>query len=164
MEYRLLGRSGLRISALTMGTMTFGGGGVVENVGNIDVAEARKKIDMCIDAGMNLFDTANVYSTGESEKIIGKVLASGRSDQVLIATKAGWHGRRPERRRAVALPHHPRRRGEPRAAGDRDIDLYQVHEWDGQTPLEETIEALDTLVGRARCVTSGARIIRAGRS
>src|ERR1700683_3895660 len=86
MEYRQLGRSGLRISVLTMGTMTFGGRGPFANVGSTGVAEARSQVDMCLDAGINLIDTADVYSDGLSEEILGQVLR-GRRDRVLVATK-----------------------------------------------------------------------------
>jgi aryl-alcohol dehydrogenase-like predicted oxidoreductase len=71
MEYRQLGRSGLRVSALTMGTMTFGGKGDFANVGNTETDEARRQVDMCLDAGVNMIDTADVYSTGRSEEIVG---------------------------------------------------------------------------------------------
>jgi aryl-alcohol dehydrogenase-like predicted oxidoreductase len=86
MEYRLLGRSGLKVSTLTMGTMTFGGQGKFASVGSSGVDEARRLIDMCIDAGVNLIDTANVYSDGRSEEIIGEVLGGKRPKDVLIAT------------------------------------------------------------------------------
>ena len=89
MDYRQLGRSGLRVSALTLGTMTFGGRGNFANVGSTDAAGAARQIDMCLDAGVNLIDTADVYSGGVSEEIIGEVLDSGgRRDRALIATKA----------------------------------------------------------------------------
>ena len=87
MDYRQLGRSGLRVSALTLGTMTFGGRGKFALVGSTDVAGATRQIDLCLDRGVNLIDTANVYSAGESEEILGKAL-KGRRDRVLIATKA----------------------------------------------------------------------------
>src|ERR1700740_781016 len=86
MEYRQLGRSGLKVSTLTMGTMTFGGQGAFGNVGNTDTEEARRQVDMCLEAGVNLIDTADVYSAGRSEEIVGEVLR-GRRDQVLLATK-----------------------------------------------------------------------------
>ena len=86
MEYRALGSSGLQISVLTMGTMTFGGTGQFAKVGSTDVGEARRQVDMCLEAGVNLIDTADVYSSGRSEEIVGEVLR-GRRDQVLIATK-----------------------------------------------------------------------------
>src|ERR1700678_3010802 len=86
MEYRALGRSGLRVSVLTMGTMTFGGRGNFKNVGTTDVVQARRQVDMCLAAGVNLIDTADVYSSGHAEEIVGEVL-TGRRDEVLVATK-----------------------------------------------------------------------------
>src|ERR1700745_3204263 len=86
MEYRALGRSGLRVSVLTMGTMTFGGTGAFADVGSTDTDEAQRQVDMCLDAGVNLIDTADIYSAGLSEEIVGEVLA-GRRDEVLVATK-----------------------------------------------------------------------------
>ncbi len=87
MDYRQLGSSGLRISALTMGTMTFGGGGKFAHVGTTDAALAREQVDLCLDAGVNMIDTADIYSDGASEEIVGEVLR-GRRDDVLVATKA----------------------------------------------------------------------------
>src|SRR5207342_280528 len=86
MEYRQLGRSGLRISTITLGTMGFGGTGWATPVGQIDVEGARKQVGLARDACVNLFDTADVYSNGLSEEILGKALGSDR-DEVLIATK-----------------------------------------------------------------------------
>ena len=145
MEYRQLGRSGLRVSALTLGTMTFGGSGNFANVGSTGVDGARRQIDMCLDAGVNLIDTADVYSDGASEEILGQALA-GRRDRVLLATKARMAmGDGPND--AGLSRHHLIRACEAslRRLGTDHIDLYQVHEWDGQTPLEETLEALDDL-------------------
>src|ERR1043165_7039773 len=89
MDYRQLGRSGLRVSALTLGTMTFGGRGNFADVGSTDVAGAARQIDMCLDAGVNLIDTADVYSNVVSEEIVGEVTAlSGRRARALVATKA----------------------------------------------------------------------------
>ena len=79
MEYRRLGRSGLFVSSLTLGTMTFGGSGKFDKVGSTDVAGATRQVDMCLDAGVNLFDTADIYSSGESEEILGQAV-SGRRD------------------------------------------------------------------------------------
>src|SRR5438128_5915199 len=87
MEYRYLGRSGLRVSTLTFGTMTFGGRGWFANAGNTDVDEAKRLLDLAFDHGVNLLDTANVYSYGASEEVLGGAL-SGRRDRFLIATKA----------------------------------------------------------------------------
>ncbi|UQX88143.1 aldo/keto reductase [Jatrophihabitans telluris] len=154
MEYRQLGSSGLRVSALTLGTMGFGGQGWAAAVGTIDVAGARRQIDLARDAGVNLFDTADVYSGGLSEEILGKALGGARDD-VLIATKARMPmGDGPND--AGLSRHHLIRSVEASLdrLGTDHIDLYQVHEWDGQTPLEETLSALDSLVrsGKVRYI------------
>ncbi|MGN9787891.1 aldo/keto reductase [Nonomuraea sp. ZG12] len=154
MEYRELGRSGLRISVLTMGTMGFGGAGKFAYVGSTGVEEARRQIDMCMDAGVNLIDTADVYSAGLSEEIVGKVI-EGRRDEVLLATKVRMSmGDGPND--AGLSRHHIITGAEAslRRLGTDHIDLYQVHEWDGRTPLEETLAALDHLVtsGKVRYV------------
>jgi aryl-alcohol dehydrogenase-like predicted oxidoreductase len=154
MEYRGLGNSGLKVSVLTMGTMTFGGAGEFAKVGSTDVAGARRQVDMCLEAGVNLIDTADVYSGGRSEEILGEVLR-GRRDQVLVATKVRMPmGRGPND--AGLSRHHIVSGCEAslRRLGTGHIDLYQVHEWDGHTPLEETLEALDLLVhsGKVRYV------------
>src|SRR4028118_614767 len=86
MEYRRLGHSGLYVSSLTLGTMTFGGRGGFSKVGATDLAGAKRQVDMCLEAGVNLFDTANIYSGGESEEILGQAI-SGRRDDLLLATK-----------------------------------------------------------------------------
>jgi aryl-alcohol dehydrogenase-like predicted oxidoreductase len=154
MEYRQLGRSGLRVSTLTLGTMGFGGTGWASVVGNLDVAGAREQIAMARDAGVNLIDTADVYSAGLSEEILGEALGSARDD-VLIATKCRMPmGDGPND--AGLSRHHVVRAAEAslRRLGTDHIDLYQVHEWDGQTPLEETLSALDDLVrsGKVRYI------------
>jgi aryl-alcohol dehydrogenase-like predicted oxidoreductase len=155
MEYRQLGNSGLRVSALTLGTMTFGGRANFANVGSTDVAGARRQIDMCVDAGINLIDTADVYSGGLSEDIIGEALEAGKRNRVLLATKArmpmgdGPNDAGLSRHHLIASCEASLRR----LKADH-IDLYQVHEWDGATPLEETLHALDTLVrdGKVRYI------------
>ena len=146
MEYRQLGRSGLRVSVLTLGTMTFGGEGMFGALGDTDVAGARRQVDMCLEAGVNLFDTANMYSTGTSEEILGEAV-KGRRDDLLLSTKVRMAmGDGPND--AGLSRHHVQQQAEAslRRLGTDHIDLYHVHEWDGQTPLEETLEALDTLV------------------
>jgi aryl-alcohol dehydrogenase-like predicted oxidoreductase len=154
MEYRQLGKSGLRVSVLTMGTMTFGGRGVFAKVGGTDVADATRQLDRALDAGVNLVDTADVYSGGLSEEIVG-VAMKGRWNRALIATKA----RMPMgdgANDAGLSRHHLINECEAslRRLGTDHIDLYQVHEWDGLTPLEETLSALDDLVraGKVRYV------------
>jgi aryl-alcohol dehydrogenase-like predicted oxidoreductase len=154
MEYRQLGASGLAVSTLTMGTMTFGGSGGFEQVGTTQVNEARRQIDMCLEAGVNLIDTADVYSEGRSEEIVGEVL-EGRRDDVLVATKARFP-MGPGRNDEGNSRHHIIRAAEASLRRLRTdyIDLYQIHEWDGFTPLEETLAALDHLVssGKVRYV------------
>jgi aryl-alcohol dehydrogenase-like predicted oxidoreductase len=154
MEYRRLGRSGLFASAFTLGTMTFGGRGNFGMVGSTDVTAATRQVDMCLDAGVTLFDTADAYSSGESEEILGQAIA-GRHDRVLLATKARMPvGDGPND--AGLSRYHLIRQCEVslKRLGTDHIDLYQVHEWDGLTPLEETLEALDTLVrsGKVRYI------------
>ena len=145
-EYRQLGRSGLRVSTLTLGTMTFGGQGMFGNLGNTDVEGAKRQIGMARDAGVNLIDTANMYSTGRSEEIVGKAV-EGFRDELLLSTKVRFPmGDGPND--AGLSRHHIINQAEAslRRLGTDHIDIYHVHEWDGQTPLEETLEALDTLV------------------
>ena len=154
MEYRQLGHSGLRVSALTLGTMTFGGRGHWTRVGATEVDTATRQVDMCLDAGVNLIDTADVYSDGLSEEVVGKTL-KGRRDRVLVATKARFAmGDGPND--AGLSRHHLIRACEAslRRLGTDYIDLFQVHEWDGHTPLEETLSALDHLVdsGKVRYI------------
>lgn len=157
MEYRRLGRSGLRVSTITLGTMTFGGTGAFAAVGNTDVTAARRQVETALDAGVNLLDTADMYSDGLSEEITGEVLEGlgARRDDVLVATKARMVVG-PGPNDGGASRHHLVRSAERslRRLRTDHIDLYQIHEWDGQTPLEETLEALDTLVrsGKVRYV------------
>ena len=154
MEYRQLGRSGLRVSTFTLGTMGFGGTGWATPVGQIGVDGAREQIAIAKEAGVNLIDTADVYSAGLSEEILGEALGSAREDW-LIATKARMPmGDGPND--AGLSRHHIIRaaEGSLRRLKTDYIDLYQVHEWDGRTPLEETLTALDDLVrsGKVRYV------------
>ena len=146
MDYRQLGRSGLRISALTLGTMTFGGRGGFQAVGATDVAGARHQVDMCLDAGVNLIDTADVYSGGLAEEITGEVI-KGRRDSLLLSTKVrmpmggGPNDAGLSRQHIIAGCEASLRR-----LGTDHVDIYHVHEWDGQTRLEETMSALNALV------------------
>ncbi len=168
MEYRLLGRSGLRISTITMGTMTFGGFGWAKKTGALDVSEAKRLVDLCIDSGVNLLDTADAYSDGQSEEIVGEILQGKRKDGVLVATKArypmgnGVNNAGNSRYHLIEACEASLRRLKTDV-----IDLYQLHHWDGHTPLEETMEALDTLVrqGKVRYIGcsnfSGWHILKA---
>ncbi|MBV8141432.1 MAG: aldo/keto reductase [Verrucomicrobia bacterium] len=154
MEYRQLGQSGLMVSVLSLGTMTFGGRSIFSKIGATDVEGARRQVNLCIEAGVNLFDTANCYSDGLSEEILGEVLQS-RRDEFLIATKARMVVGPGPNDGGVSRYHLIREceKSLRRLRTDR-IDLYQLHEWDGRTPLEEALEALDTLVrsGKVRYV------------
>jgi aryl-alcohol dehydrogenase-like predicted oxidoreductase len=156
MEYRQLGRSGLKTSVLSMGTMTFGGGGQFANVGSTTVEDARRQIELCLEAGVNLVDTADVYSGGLSEQIVGEVLQH-RRDQVLLASKVRFP-MGPGPNDAGLSRHHIVRACEASLRRLRTdyLDLYQLHEWDGLTPLEETLEALDLLVSSGKVRYVGA--------
>ena len=156
MDYRQLGRSGLRFSELILGTMGFGGAGQFSGVGQIELDGAKRQIDMALDAGVNVIDTADIYTTGASEEIIGRAL-EGRRDRLLVATKARFTmGKGPND--AGLSRHHLIEACEAslRRLRTDHIDLYQLHEWDGQTPLEETLAALEHLVqsGKVRYVGS----------
>jgi aryl-alcohol dehydrogenase-like predicted oxidoreductase len=146
MEYRQLGRSGLRVSALTLGTMTFGGAGGFSAVGATDVEGARRQVDLCLEAGVNLIDTADVYSGGLAEEITGEVI-KGRRDSLLLSTKVRMSmGQGPNdaglsRQHIITACEASLRR-----LGTDHIDIYHVHEWDGHTRLEETLSALNSLV------------------
>ncbi|HEX3576876.1 MAG TPA: aldo/keto reductase [Rhodopila sp.] len=151
MEYRLLGQSGLKVSVITLGTMTMGGSGNFAKVGNVGLEEARRQIDLCLDAGVNLIDTADIYSTGASETIVGEALAGRRNNGVLIATKARFPMSQDPNDRGLSRYHLMRACEASLTRLKTDvIDLYQVHEWDGQTPLQETLEALDRLVAQGK--------------
>ncbi|WP_442681206.1 aldo/keto reductase [Sphingomonas sp. ASY06-1R] len=147
MEYRQLGSSGLRVPELSFGTGTFGGEGPLFSAwGRSDAVEARRLIDICLEAGLTLFDTADVYSHGASERILGEAI-QGRRDAVLISTKAGlpmgegpqdWGASRARLLRAVedAL----------RRLGTDHIDLFQLHAFDAFTPTDEVMRTLDLLI------------------
>ena len=154
MEYRQLGRSGLKVSALTLGTMTFGGKGRFSYVGNTDQSGATRMVNIALDAGVNLLDTSDQYSTGTCEEIVGEAI-KGKRGHVLLATKARFP-MGPGPNDAGLSRHHLMRACDAslKRLGVDHIDLYQVHEWDGLTPVEETMAALESLVasGKVRYV------------
>jgi len=156
MEYRYLGRSGLQVSVLTMGTMTFAKGAGFKGVGANGLAEAREQIDLCLDAGVNLIDTANIYSKGESEAIIGEALDGKRPNDVLIASKVRFRIEDGPNGEGLSR-HHVIRQVEASLKRLRTdvIDILYLHEWDGMTPLEETFGALDTLVQQGKIRYAG---------
>ncbi|MCL4302197.1 MAG: aldo/keto reductase, partial [Anaerolineae bacterium] len=155
MEYRQLGGSGLKVPVLSFGTGTFGGGtDFFRAWGASDVAEASRLIDICLEAGVTLFDTADVYSNGLSEEILGQALA-GRRDKVLISTKATF--RMSEEPNDVGSSrHHLLHSCEAslRRLKTDYLDIYTMHGFDAQTPLEETLRTLDDLVrsGKVRYI------------
>lgn len=155
MQYRKLGRTGLKVSAITMGTFTFGGQGPFGMVANQGVAEARKLVDLCVEHGVNLFDTANMYSTGLSEEILGEVL-EGRYDDILVTSKARMRIGDGPNDEGVSRWHLIREceRSLKRLRTDH-IDIYYVHEWDGATPVEEKMAALDTLIQHGKVRYAG---------
>jgi aryl-alcohol dehydrogenase-like predicted oxidoreductase len=154
MDYRQLGRSGLRLSSLTLGTMGFGGGGQFSGVGQIELAGAKRQIDLALDAGVTVVDTADIYTQGASEEMVGKAL-NGRRDKVLLATKARFAMGKGANDAGLSRQHLIEAcEASLRRLQTDHIDLYQVHEWDGQTPVEETLGALEHLVqsGKVRYV------------
>ena len=155
MEYRRLGASGFSVPALTFGTGTFGGGTEMFKAwGETDVAEATRLVDICLDAGLTMFDSADVYSKGAAEEILGKAI-EGRRDRVLISTKATFRrGTGPidvgsSRFHLIEAVHNALRR-----LNTDHIDLFQLHGYDAQTPHEEVLSTLDQLVreGKIRYV------------
>ncbi|WP_315834706.1 aldo/keto reductase [Bradyrhizobium prioriisuperbiae] len=155
MDYRTLGASGLKVPALSFGAGTFGGTGPLFGAwGTTDAAEARRLIDICLDAGVTLFDTADVYSNGASEQVLGEAI-KGRRDQVLISTKTslpmgdGPNDAGSSRSRLITAVEQALRR-----MGTDHIDLLQLHAFDAGTPIEEVLSTLDTLVraGKLRYV------------
>ncbi|HVN20233.1 MAG TPA: aldo/keto reductase [Dongiaceae bacterium] len=157
MEYRQLGKSGLKVPVLSFGTGTFGGGTEFFKAwGSSDVAEATRLVDICLDAGVNLFDTADIYSDGLSETILGKAI-SGKRDKVLISTKATFRmGTATDPNDVGSSRHHLIRACEAslRRLGTDYIDIYHLHGFDALTPIEEVVSTLDNLItsGKVRYI------------
>jgi aryl-alcohol dehydrogenase-like predicted oxidoreductase len=147
MEFRQLGASGLKVPVLSFGTATFGGGNEFFRAwGSSDVKEASRLVGICLEAGVNLFDTADIYSNGLAEEILGKAVAK-RRDQVLISTKATFRlGEGPND--VGSSRHHLIRACEAslRRLNTDYIDIYHMHGFDALTPVEETLRTLDHLV------------------
>ncbi|ARQ59051.1 UNVERIFIED_ORG: aryl-alcohol dehydrogenase-like predicted oxidoreductase [Rhizobium etli] len=151
MEYRNLGASGLRVPVLSFGAGTFGGSGPLFGAwGNTDAEEARRLVDICLEAGVNLFDTADVYSAGASEEVLGQAIR-GRRDAVLISTKTALPtGEGPQdwgtsRARLIRATEEALRR-----LGTDYIDLLQLHAFDASTPVEEVLATLDGLIASGK--------------
>lgn len=147
MEYRQLGRSGLKVPAFSFGTATFGGTTeFFRRWGDTDVKEASRLVNICLDAGVNFFDTANTYSQGASESVLGKALAGKRQD-VLISTKATFPMGNGANDKGSSRYHIIRACEESlKRLGTDHIDIYFMHGFDALTPVEETLRALDDLM------------------
>ncbi len=155
MEFRQLGYSGLKVPAISFGTGTFGGAGEFFKAwGSSDVAEATRLVDICLEAGVNLFDTADIYSQGVSEEILGKAV-EGRRNQVLISTKATFPmGEGPNDKGSSRYHLIEACEASLRRLGTDHIDIYHLHGFDALTPAEEVLSTLDTLVksGKVRYI------------
>jgi aryl-alcohol dehydrogenase-like predicted oxidoreductase len=147
MEYRQLGASGFKVPALSLGTGTFGGGGELFKAwGETDVAEATRLVDICLDAGLNMFDSADVYSQGMAEEILGQAI-KGRRDKVIVSTKATFRAGDGPNDVGSSRFHLIRAvEGSLKRLGTDYIDLYQMHGFDALTPVEEVLGTLDDLV------------------
>lgn len=157
MKYRLLGRTGLLVSELCLGTMTFGGKGFWEVVGKQGQDLANEIVARSLDAGINFIDTANVYSFGESEKMLGQAIKNYKRDDLIIATKV--RGRMSEEVNNVGLSRHQIMNSVEASLKRLDtdyIDLYQIHGFDPVTPFDETLRALDDLVHQGKVRYIGA--------
>jgi aryl-alcohol dehydrogenase-like predicted oxidoreductase len=154
-EFRQLGGSGFKVPALSLGTGTFGGGNDFFRAwGDTDVKGATRLVDICLDAGLNMFDSADIYSDGLAEEVLGKAI-SGRRDRVIVSTKATFRaGGGPND--VGSSRHHLLRacEGSLRRLGTDYIDIFQLHGFDALTPIEETLGTLDDLVraGKLRYV------------
>lgn len=148
MEYRFLGASGLQVPVLSFGTATFGGGSeFFKKWGSTQAAEASTLIDICLDAGINMFDTADIYSDGQSEEVLGAAIKEKQRDKLILATKTsftfgeGWNNQGSSRVHILKQIEASLRR-----LGTDYIDVYYMHGFDGNTPVEETIRTLDDLI------------------
>ena len=155
MEFRILGRSGLKVPVLSLGTGTFGGANEFFRAwGNSGVDEATRLVDICLEAGVNMFDTADIYSDGESEKVLGGAIA-GRREKVLVSTKATFKTG-PGPNEVGSSRYHLIQACEAslRRLKTDYIDLYQMHAFDALTPVEETLSALNDLLhsGKVRYI------------
>jgi aryl-alcohol dehydrogenase-like predicted oxidoreductase len=146
MEYRQLGKSGFKVPMLCLGTATFGGGEVFDTWGKTDVKEASRFVDICLEAGVNMFDSADIYSAGAAEEVLGGAIKK-RRDQVIISTKATFRfGPGPNDVGSSRAHLIKSCEGALRRLGTDYIDLFQLHGFDALTPVEEVLGTLDDLV------------------
>lgn len=150
MEYRKVSGSGLFVPALTLGTGTFGGTNGFEGWGNTDVTQATRMVDICLEAGLNMFDTADIYSIGVSEEILGKAI-SGKRNQLLLSTKATFPMSENRNDMGSSRLHVINAcEASLKRLNTDHIDLYYMHGFDANTPVEETLRALDDLVSSGK--------------
>jgi aryl-alcohol dehydrogenase-like predicted oxidoreductase len=157
MEYRQLGASGLQVPVISFGTATFGGGNdFFKAWGSTQAEEATRLIDICLDAGVNLFDTADIYSDGLAEEVLAKAI-SGKRDKLLISTKATFTFGPPPNNQGSSRFHLMKQvEGSLKRLKTDYIDIYHMHGFDGNTPVEETLRTLDDLVqsGKVRYIAA----------
>jgi aryl-alcohol dehydrogenase-like predicted oxidoreductase len=157
MDYRRLGASGFKVPALSFGTATFGGKGeFFQAWGATDVEEARRLVDVCLDAGVNMFDSADIYSAGAAEEVLGQAIKGRPRDSLIISTKATF--RSGEGANAVGSSRYHLIDAVEKALkrlGTDYIDLFQLHGFDAQTPVEETLATLDQLVREGKIRYTG---------
>jgi aryl-alcohol dehydrogenase-like predicted oxidoreductase len=150
MEYRQLGRSGLKVPLFSLGTMNFSAEGFFGQIGSLGLKEAGRLVDLAVDQGVNLLDTSNAYTTGKSEEAVGEIL-KGRSNQILVGTKVRFAMGQGPNEQGLSRFHIVEQCEASLKRLKRDrIDIYFLHEWDGLTPVEEMMEALDTLVKQGK--------------
>lgn len=156
MEFRQLGGSGLRVPVLSLGTGTFGGGNELFKAwGQTDVAEARRLVDICLEAGLNMFDSADIYSAGAAEEILGHAI-KGKREKVLISTKATFRfGEGPNDVGSSRIHLTRTIEASLKRLQTDHIDLFQLHGFDAMTPIEETLETLDSFVKAGKILYLG---------
>lgn len=158
MEYRFLGASGLKVPVLSFGTATFGGeGDFFKAWGNTKGADAKRLIDICLDAGVNLFDTADIYSNGLAEEVLGQAIVGQQRDKLLLSTKSTFtFGEGPNNQGSSRAHILKQVEGSLKRLGTDYIDIYHMHGFDGNTPVEETLRTLDDLIqsGKIRYIAA----------
>jgi aryl-alcohol dehydrogenase-like predicted oxidoreductase len=151
MQFQELGNTGVLVSRICLGTMTFGGtGGVFDVIGGLGQSDADLLVNRALESGVNFFDTANIYSLGESEKLLGKALGSKRKDVVLATKVFGRMGPGANQVGLTRLTIFQEVENSLKRLGTDYIDLYQVHGFDTLTPIEETLHALNDLVRQGK--------------
>ncbi|GGB83921.1 aldo/keto reductase [Dyadobacter sediminis] len=157
MEYRQLGASGIMVPVLSFGTATFGGSESFKAWGNTQTKEATRLVDICMEAGINMFDTADIYSEGLSEEVLGQSLAHRQRDKIILSTKSTFtFGEAPNNQGSSRIHMLKQVEGSLKRLQTDYIDIYHMHGFDGNTPVEETLRTLDDLVqsGKIRYIAA----------